>query len=252
MDPMLRKALRKYSGLRQQLENVLLGDEGDIWEAEMKNFLAKRPCWTNSQVAQATESKLESVPVSPIVIFDWHKVYDGLGLLSDLETFIATDVFCETSSTPNTWAVPVLRGVTLNMVVSALRKLGVKVSVCSGDLDGNVPTNDRDPNRDGSYTVSFQANVEADPENANQSANDRKPLGAKDITLLERLLLELGYFLATGKPLDIENVTLCSGSRDSNYAVPNVYWNSGGCRLVVGWCYSEHRKADLRARAAVS
>jgi hypothetical protein len=45
MDAMLREALRKYNGLRQQLDNVLLGENGDEWEAEFKKFLAKRPCW---------------------------------------------------------------------------------------------------------------------------------------------------------------------------------------------------------------
>ncbi|MFA6416500.1 MAG: hypothetical protein WCW56_03395 [Candidatus Paceibacterota bacterium] len=50
MDAMLRKALRKYNGLRQQLDNVLLGEDGDVWEAELKNFLAKRPCWIKSCV----------------------------------------------------------------------------------------------------------------------------------------------------------------------------------------------------------
>jgi hypothetical protein len=32
--------------------------------------------------------------------------------------------------------------------------------------------------------------------------------------LLERLLYELKYFAETGKHLDIDNLTLCSGSRD--------------------------------------
>ena len=45
MDTMLRNALRKHSALRQQLDNVLLGDDGDMWETELKKFLAKRVCW---------------------------------------------------------------------------------------------------------------------------------------------------------------------------------------------------------------
>lgn len=46
MNPILRQALRKYDGLRKQVDAVLLGDDGDVWEAELKKFLAKRPCWT--------------------------------------------------------------------------------------------------------------------------------------------------------------------------------------------------------------
>ncbi len=45
MDAMLRKALRKHNGLRQQLDNMLLGDNGDEVETELKKFLTKRPCW---------------------------------------------------------------------------------------------------------------------------------------------------------------------------------------------------------------
>ena len=52
MDPMLRQALRKYRELRTQFENCLLGEDGDVWEAEAKKFVAKRPCWTNGPVAQ--------------------------------------------------------------------------------------------------------------------------------------------------------------------------------------------------------
>jgi hypothetical protein len=52
MDAMLRIALGKYTRLRQQVENVLLGDEGDKWESELKKFLAKRPCWKGDQPAK--------------------------------------------------------------------------------------------------------------------------------------------------------------------------------------------------------
>ena len=50
MDNMLRKALRKYRELRNQFENCLLGEDGDMWETEAKKFLAKRSCWTKPQV----------------------------------------------------------------------------------------------------------------------------------------------------------------------------------------------------------
>jgi hypothetical protein len=55
MNPMLRVALRKHNGLRQQLDNVLLGDDGDVWEAQLKNFLAQRPCWVKKVAKKAKE-----------------------------------------------------------------------------------------------------------------------------------------------------------------------------------------------------
>jgi hypothetical protein len=52
MDTMLRLALRKYNRLRQQVDNMLLGDEGDVVETELRKFVAKRPCW-NGKTVQA-------------------------------------------------------------------------------------------------------------------------------------------------------------------------------------------------------
>jgi len=49
MESMLREALRKHNGLRQQLDNMLLGEEGDVVEAELKKFVTMRPCWTRKK-----------------------------------------------------------------------------------------------------------------------------------------------------------------------------------------------------------
>lgn len=48
MDAMLRRALRRTVGLRHQLERNILGDDGDRWEAELKKFLRREPCWMRS------------------------------------------------------------------------------------------------------------------------------------------------------------------------------------------------------------
>ena len=46
MDAMLSRALRKYAGLRHHVDQVLVGDDSGIWEAELKKFLRHEPCWT--------------------------------------------------------------------------------------------------------------------------------------------------------------------------------------------------------------
>lgn len=48
MDDMLRKALRGFLGLLKQLLTNLLGDDGETWEAELKKFLRKEPCWVGA------------------------------------------------------------------------------------------------------------------------------------------------------------------------------------------------------------
>ena len=176
--------------------------------------------------------------------FNWLLVYQALGMAFEPGEL-------EVLEDPNHWDVYVMKGVTPNMVVAALRKLGVNVYTYVDDLDKSVPTNDRDPKK-GSYRVRFKTNIEADSELANKSASDLKEEKIQGITLLERLLLELAYFLATGKHLDIENVTLCSGSRYSGGFVPGVRWFADDRELYVGWSSPQPRYSDLRARAAVS
>ncbi|MCX6766489.1 MAG: hypothetical protein NT170_01765 [Candidatus Moranbacteria bacterium] len=102
----------------------------------------------------------------------------------------------------------------------------------------------------GHYAVWVRARVEADDEFKNLSANDLKKQGHKGITLEERLVLELFYFWKSGKHLDIQNVTLCAGSRYSDGNVPNVNWNDD--KLNVNWYNTGNANDNLRSREEVS
>ena len=178
------------------------------------------------------------------VEMDWTRVYKILGLKVDPK-----EIVCEPN--PLYWEVPIINSVTPNMVVAAFRKLGVDVYTYTDDLDTGVPTNDRNPQKR-SYRIRFKKNIEADPEFARKSAEDLKAENISGITLLERLLLELGYFLATGVHLDVENITLCSGSRYSDDDVPLVFWHADNRELYVYWYNPWNSNPDLRTRAAVS
>lgn len=96
----------------------------------------------------------------------------------------------------------------------------------------------------------FKKVIEADEELKNKSADDLEREGIQGITLRERLLMELDYFKEIGKHLDIDNITLCSGSRDSDGFVPYVCWYDG--RLFVFWYFAGRAFDFLRARAAVN
>ena len=96
----------------------------------------------------------------------------------------------------------------------------------------------------------FKYLQEADPENANKSANQLDQ--SKQITLRERLLFELEYFNKEGKHLDEENVTLCAGSRRSVGGVPYVSWSPGDREVHVLWCDPGDHGGSLRSRSAVS
>jgi len=175
---------------------------------------------------------------------DWPKTYEALGMSEEYSKFPAV------TEDPNFWTVPVIKGITPNKVVKALKDAGVDVYLYINDPDKDVPTNDRVP-ANGSYAISFKRTIEADEENKNLSANTLKQRGHKGITLLERLLLELGYLLTTGQHLDIKKWTLCSGSRCSGGSVPGVSWYSVYRRVRVCWFNSDHARDDLRSRSAV-
>lgn len=95
----------------------------------------------------------------------------------------------------------------------------------------------------------FKYLQEADSDNANKSAND---LNQKDqITLRERLLMEIIYFKKIGSHLDMNNITLCAGSRAVGGLVPYVVWRSFYRGMYVGWYGPGAHDAALRARSAV-
>ncbi len=119
------------------------------------------------------------------------------------------------------------------------------------DLDADVTENDRHP-KDGTYAVWVRDRVEADEENKSQSANQRREQKRTDQTLLERMLHEIKYFEETGKHLDLENMTLCAGSRHQDGYVPDCFWGSAYRRFRVDWYYSGDRFGILRSRSVVS
>ena len=73
--------------------------------------------------------------------------------------------------------------------------------------------------------------------------------------MLERLLYDLMHFTETGKHLDVENYTLCTGSRRADNKVPYVGWDpdpDDGREVCVHWCPPAYSGAGLRAREVVS
>jgi hypothetical protein len=121
------------------------------------------------------------------------------------------------------------------------------------DLD-KIVNSDRAAENDvhGAYAVWVRDRVEADEELKNLSANQLKERGVSGITLEERLIYELKYFNETGKHLDINNVTLCSGSRCDDGFVPSVRFYSNVRWVFVYWTNPGDRDGGLRSRQTVS
>jgi hypothetical protein len=141
----------------------------------------------------------------------------------------------------------VAQGLTLNQVYDVCSK-HFSCWRCVKNLDKAIVENDRTSDK-GSYAVWFRDRQEADEELEDLSADQLAGKKISGITLLERLIYELKYWDETGKHLDIFNVTLCAGSRDSGGNVPGVDWDDVG--LGVRWSDSGTRRDYLRSRAAV-
>ncbi len=112
-------------------------------------------------------------------------------------------------------------------------------------LDNVVRKNDRDP-RAGAYVAWFRDRVEADEELKNLSALNIEEKKIPGITLLEREVMEYDHFNRTGGHLDINNITLCTGSRYGDGHVPLVDWRGG--EMDVYGCLPRYADGNLRSR----
>lgn len=143
--------------------------------------------------------------------------------------------------------IAVAQGLTINQVFGTCARNFLAWRYTE-NLDKAVTRNDRISET--SYAIRIRDRVEADEELKDRSANWLKEQDIAGMTLLERLLYELKYWKETGKHLDIHNITLCAGSRDSGGDVPYVYWYGG--KLYVYWCNPDYADSYLRGRVAVS
>lgn len=145
----------------------------------------------------------------------------------------------------------VAKGVSPNRAFKAAEKLFTCYRY-TDDLNGATEgRNEREATKD--YAVWVRDRQEADTENKNVSANTLKNRGGTNITLVERMLLEMKYFLETGEHLDTNDTyTMCAGSRYSDGRVPCVYWHRGSEGLYVRWYDSSDQDSRLRARSVVS
>ncbi len=222
---------------KRELEDVcdaiqLIRDRADFATA-FKAFLASR----------ALGAKPEATPSAGFTSI-WRQVYAKLGVTADFSGLTIED-------RPGYWPIVVLTGMTPQKIMQAIREANLfQTRQYAPDLDIAVMENDRDP-KTGSYVVYVKATQEADPELKNLSANELKDRKIQGITILERILLEVFYFiLSGGKHLDPITVTFCTGSRDSGGHVPSTGWLNHTVRVY--YCFSGLRYDGVRARAVVS
>jgi hypothetical protein len=218
------------SNLSFEIARKLIGEKKKIAREVRKLFLSK-----------------ESYDYVKLVA-EWESFYRRLfGKEYDFSSIII-------SEKPNVgrWRLLIIVDLTLEQLYAKCKELfqGKCWRWTDDNLDKKVVWNERDA-KNGAYAIWVKDEVEADENLKNNSTNDIK---AKDImteTLAERLIHELKFFDETGGHLDINNWTLCSGSRYVDDLVPCVRWDSDD-KLYVHWCNSVSTHDDLRSRQVVS
>lgn len=188
---------------------------------------------------------LASIIDSPVPYIDWLKTYAVLGMYEEglLEAFCDFVKRHKTKACPDLWFTPVIDGLTCGKVVATSNRVGMDVWTLEADLDAIAPKNDRSP-KGHSYAVGLARAVEAD-ERANHILASKmlncfgRRMGA---TLLERLLIGLGYFLTTHRHLDERSITLCSGSAELGGNNPTVYYERAIDRVYVGYIVPPGRR----------
>ena len=197
----------------------------------------------NSHKRELANSVSEALKKALLWQLDWQtffQKYFSMELdLSDLKTPLKQEGFDRLIIVP--------KGMTPNRIYEACAK-NFPCWKWTEDLNETVAHNDREPKE--TYAIWVRNRKEADEENKNISAEQAKEQKIQGITLDERLMFELKYWDETGEHLDVENLTICSGSRFSAGHVPRVGWDDG--ELSVRWCRPQHARSPWRVRTVVS
>ena len=210
--------------------------DGSITGGMVQNFLERK---------NPFEEILDNPAVSQKVLRDWERFYKKhFNLAVDLSRVIIPKMPKEEGM----WRLLfIAEGLTNNKVFDACKRK-FPCYKYTEDLDARVPKNDRDP-KNGTYAIWVRNTVEADEIYKSKSANNLANENIKGITLLERDVYELKYFIETGEHLDINRWTFCLGSRDSDGHLPIVRWCGG--EFEMSWHNAGHSDHVLRSREVI-
>lgn len=100
-----------------------------------------------------------------------------------------------------------------------------------------------------SYAVWLKDNINPDSDLMLFSFQTLQSMPIKRITLQERLLFELKYYLETGKHLDTGQITYCAGSRVYDGQIPSTVWFDD--KLMIGSFPSDSRIVNLCCRGVL-
>ena len=194
---------------------------------EVKHLLGNK----NTVLRKALEKVFE-ITADPYaeVRAEWQKFYqDHFKMVTDF-----SEVVVRERPKVGSWRLIFIpMGLSMNATLAIMRSK-FQVWVYAEDLDASVTVNTRTSTM--SYAVWVRDGVEPDGEFLGKSTRDSDMAGSIGMTLLERMVFEVKYFVETGQHLDNTGMTFCTGSRYTDGHVPYVYWLPNTSRVYVNAC----------------
>ncbi len=226
--------MSEWSGMLKDLFRQI-GD-GSIRKENFQAFLEHR-------------SPFSSEEVSRFLLLEWEKFYQDVFKISvDL-----SNVKIPEKRIGFDRLIVVAQGMSPQKLFNKCKELfPCQISRMYADSDLDKIIHSKRTAQNGAYAVWFRNTVEADEVFKSMDTCDLERKGIQSITLEERFLMELKYFIETGRHLDIKNMTLCASSPYPNGDFPEISWHSGKENFLdIGWCTYRASFKYLRARQAI-
>lgn len=231
--------MEKQEKILKEVEaRQILKDARNLAELREKMFGGA----TNPEVGKNPESKEDSWER---IKKDWKRFYQEI---FDIEADFSQ---VEIPESEKNFKLPILmpKGLTSRQIIDRCREHFMVADTISGPVVGDFEekiVSERSCSLK-PYAVLIQEFAEAgESELKDLSADDIKAAGLETMTLKERLIYGLKYFLENGKHLDSRSTTICAGSRLPDGQVPTITFLDG--KVMVILADSDMRAEDCGAR----
>lgn len=196
---------------------------------------------------RTTHEPENRIPGGNLLVDHWKRVYlIGFGLDVDF-----TGLKIPERKNDFDRLIIVARGISPNRAYNACRKLFPCHPHPNGVKRATEGLNEREATK--TYAIWVRDRHAADIENENMSADILRVGGGTYITLVERLLYEIRFYLETGSGhLDSDGTyTICAGSRNSAGETAYVHWSQRYGNLYISWYDATYCVHGMRARSVI-
>lgn len=238
MDIMLRRALRKYNGLRHQLDKNLLSEKGERVADELKKFLREEPCWVSEKpTPSAVEPRIELISTQVSVLHTaeknkiilaqldhWRQFCKEFKLKEEID-FEAAKEKVLTRPKGFDWVIYTPSRFTSREAIDRLCSTQFTVFESHPAQSYRL---ERQPNK--ARLILCRLGIEPDTE-WRISSDTLAVTPFPFLDCRECYILEGFYYNLTKKHLNIKGYTRCPRSRNPKRDVAGVHWDASRCEF---------------------